>query len=88
MTQSDECPQVDDDIELLSLMMRDTAVADTLYQPTPYWKDYEKRSLPELQRLGLRDFRRRRDSILASFGATDLRRGWTLIAAAFLTTAG
>jgi putative sugar O-methyltransferase len=72
MTSKQDRSQVKDDFELLSLMMNDTAAADPLYQPTPYWKDYERQFLPELKRLGLRDFRRRHNSILACFGATDL----------------
>ncbi len=58
MTLDEGCLQAEDDFELLSLMMNDLAAADPLYQPTPYWKDYEKLFLPELKRLGLRDFRR------------------------------
>ena len=62
-----------DDPQLLKLMMDDTEQAPHLYKPTNYWHVYAQRFLPELQRLGLRDFRRRKNSILASFGATDLR---------------
>ena len=61
--------QVADDFELLTLMMADTAGTEMLYRPTPYWKEYERRFLPELSELGLRDFRRRHHSILTSFGA-------------------
>jgi putative sugar O-methyltransferase len=64
--------QVDDDLELLKIMMEDMKRAPKLYQPTNYWLNYEKIFLPELRSLGLRDFRRRRNSVLSSFGATDL----------------
>src|SRR5262245_3310373 len=64
--------QVPDDVELLEEMMRGLASAPEAYQPTDYWAFYEKRFLPELKRLGLRDFRRRERSVLDSFGAVDL----------------
>lgn len=64
--------QVLDDPQLLKLMLEDTANATDIYKPTNYWAIYEKRFLPELQKLGLHDFRRRKNSILSSFGATDL----------------
>jgi putative sugar O-methyltransferase len=63
--------QVADDVDLLLQMMEDSSVADTLYKPTNYWIVYEKMFLPELLKKGLHDFRRRRKSILESFGATD-----------------
>lgn len=65
--------QVTDDPDLLSLMMSDAAEAPREYRPTNYWSVYEQRLLPELHRRGLHDFRRRTASVLASFGATDLR---------------
>ena len=64
--------QVKDDLELLSMMMDDMNKGAALYKPTNYWSVCEKKLLPELKELGLRDFRRRRDSILTSMGATDL----------------
>jgi putative sugar O-methyltransferase len=64
--------QVDDDAQLLQLMMADAAAAPPEYQATNFWNVYEQRLLPELSRLGLRDFRRRRNSVLSSMGATDL----------------
>jgi len=63
---------IENDIELLHLMMADSAVAPAEYQPTNYWSNYQKLLLPELERTGLVDFRRRKDSVLSSFGATDL----------------
>jgi putative sugar O-methyltransferase len=63
--------QVADDFELLELMLDEIKKSPKEYQPTNYWAVYEKRFLPELFEQGLKDFRRRRDSILSSFGATD-----------------
>jgi putative sugar O-methyltransferase len=63
---------VADDPALLEQMMADMRRADPLYQPTNYWAFYESKFLPELRAKGLRDFRRRRNSVLSSFGATDL----------------
>jgi putative sugar O-methyltransferase len=64
--------QVINDPELLKLMMEDAGNAPDLYKTTNYWAVYEKRFLPELQKLGLHDFRKRKNSVLSSFGATDL----------------
>jgi len=63
--------QVSDDPDLLNLMMNDLRGAPDLYKPGNYWKTYEALFLPELMELGLRDFRRRRNSVLCSFGAVD-----------------
>jgi len=65
--------QVADDPALLKKMLDDQDRCNDLYKPTNYWAFYEKKFLPELRRHGLRDFRRRRASVLSSFGATDLR---------------
>jgi len=64
--------QVSDDPKLLELMLEGMREAPDFYKPTNYWAYYENKSLPELQRMGLHDFRRRRFSILSTFGATDL----------------
>ena len=64
--------QVNDDRALLDQMMADLERADELYRPTNYWKTYEDVFLPELKKYGLHDFRRRKFSILESFGASDL----------------
>lgn len=64
--------QIRDDFELLQLMMEHLERCDDLYQPTNYWAHYEGWFLPELKERGLEDFRRRKGSILSSFGATDL----------------
>lgn len=64
--------QVNDDAQLLRSMMNDMAEAEELYKPTNYWEHYTQFFLPELESKGLRDFRRRRNSILNSFGAVDL----------------
>jgi putative sugar O-methyltransferase len=64
--------QVADKPELLDLMLQDLRRAPEEYRPTNYWDVHERHFLPELKRLGLHDFRRRKNSILGSFGATDL----------------
>lgn len=64
--------QVPEDPDLLNLMMEDARGVPEVYRPTNYWKVYEHEFLPELRRYGLHDFRRRHNSILSSFGATDL----------------
>lgn len=64
--------QLEDKPELLELMLNDTKNSPKLYQPTKYWYNYEKKFLPELKRLGLKDFRRRKNSIFQSFGAADI----------------
>jgi putative sugar O-methyltransferase len=64
--------QVADDPALLDRMMSQLSRADDLYQPTNYWAYYQRHFVPELKRHGLHDFRRRRGSVLSSFGATDL----------------
>jgi len=72
MIETTNSKQVKDDPELLELMMQDLKSASSLYQPTNWWSVYEKKFLPELRSLGLRNFRRRKNSILTSFAATDL----------------
>ncbi len=67
----DSIPQVKDDLDLLELMVSDSSSADSLFKTTNYWLNYQNVFLPELRSLGLRDFRRRRNSILYSFGAVD-----------------
>jgi len=65
--------QVDDDPELLALMLADGATAQAIYQPTNYWQFIDRKLMPELRQMGLRDFRARHQSPLASSGATDLK---------------
>ena len=65
--------QVADDPELLKKMLEDQDGCNDLYKPTNYWAFYEKTFVPELEKRGLRNFRRRRTSVLNSFGATDLK---------------
>ena len=64
--------QVNDDLDLLDLMLQDRMHSSDLYKPHVRWLNYEKRLLPELRSLGLTDFRRRKNSALFSFGASDL----------------
>ncbi|MBI2585074.1 MAG: putative sugar O-methyltransferase [Rhodospirillales bacterium] len=65
--------QVDDDPELLALMRADGATAPAPYQTTNYWQFIDWKLMAELRQKGLRDFRARHQSPLASAGATDLR---------------
>ncbi|MGZ5244540.1 MAG: putative sugar O-methyltransferase [Bacteroidia bacterium] len=53
-------------------MLEDVHNAPAEYAPTNYWSVYEKKFVPELNQYGLKDFRRRENSVLSSFGATDL----------------
>ncbi len=64
--------QVPDDMDLLEQMMEDLERCDEFYRPTSYWIHLQKSFLPELRGKGLGDFRRRKGSVLSSFGATDL----------------
>lgn len=61
-----------DDHELLELMMKDMRKVSNFYKPTNQWENHEKLFLPELREKGLHNFRRRKNSILSSFAATDL----------------
>lgn len=63
--------QVSDDPALLDLMLADTRQAPALYKPTNYWAILERSLLQELREIGLHDFRRRQNSVLCRFGATD-----------------
>ncbi len=65
--------QVHDDLELLNLMLEDSRLAPEMYLPTNYWNDYVKVFLKDLKRYGLKDFRRRENSILSTFGGTDIK---------------
>jgi putative sugar O-methyltransferase len=71
--------QVSDDPQLLKLMLEDTAHAPDIYKPTNYWAVFEKKFLPELQKLGLHDFRRRKNSVLSRFWAPDLSPSFSQI---------
>lgn len=64
--------QVQDAPEILAAMNQDMQAASDLYRPTNYWEFYRKSFQPELDQQGLHDFRRRKGSILYSFGANDL----------------
>lgn len=54
------------------MMMEDHKKAPPAFQATAFWQRYEKLFLPELYKKGLHDFRRRKNSVLASFGAADI----------------
>jgi len=70
--------QVNDKPELLNLMMEDSERSPKNYQLTNFWGTYAKKLVPELLEFGLKDFRRRKKSILTSFGATDLSPRWII----------
>ena len=64
--------QIEDNSVLLQEMWEAQLKADPLYKPGNYWDTYSKVFIPELKTKGLHDFKRRKFSILGSFGATDL----------------
>jgi len=64
--------QVRENPFLLDLMMKDFVCAPEIYKTSNYWSFYEKKFLRELKAMGLHDFRRRKNSVLSSFRATDL----------------
>lgn len=70
--------QVIDKPELLQLMMEDQRSTPTVYQTTNYWASNERQFVRELEELGLKDFRRRQNSVLSRFGATDLSKKWMI----------
>lgn len=63
--------QVQDDLALLDLMLRDASDARPPYKPTNYWAAYEEPIEKEMRANGLKDFRRRTTSVLQSLGAVD-----------------
>src|SRR5262249_10617030 len=62
-----------DDPELLDLMLGDQERQSPMFRTTNYYKFYDRALLPELREMGLHDYRRRRNSRLNTFGATDLK---------------
>jgi len=64
--------QVGNDAILLDVMIDDNKKSSALYQPTNYWEVYGNRIVDEIKKLGLKDFRRRKGSLLTCFGALDL----------------
>ncbi|TGN18792.1 putative sugar O-methyltransferase [Leptospira idonii] len=52
-------------------MLEELEKAPEIYRPTNYWYLHQKVFLNELSKTGLFDFRRRKYSILETFGATD-----------------
>ncbi len=68
----DNVPQIPDDPSLLEEMLHDEVIAPDPFKATNYWRVYQDRFVPELRTRGLTDYRSRSDSVLSSFGATDL----------------
>jgi putative sugar O-methyltransferase len=62
--------QVADDVDLLDLMLEDLCAADPVFRP-PRCRAADLPLVAEELRGGLRDFRRRDDSLLADLGACD-----------------
>lgn len=60
-------------------MLSDMKSCEDCFKPTHFWQFYQKKFLPELKAKGLKDFRRRRNSVLSSFGAVDffIQPFWT-----------
>lgn len=65
-----------DDPELLKFMLEDLAKAPPAYRPTSYWQPYVDSIAAELLAQGLTKFRRRRGSLLGTFGGDDLPWGY------------
>ncbi len=63
--------QVNDNTELLIKMMQDLKNEDSLYRPGKYWLGFQDRFVEELKKKGLKNFRRRKNSVLSSFAATE-----------------
>jgi putative sugar O-methyltransferase len=57
---------------ILDLMTADMDKAPELYKPTNYWQYKEAFMMPSLKSEGLKDFRRKRMSVFASFGGIDV----------------
>ena len=74
MSKKEKPLQVKDDINLLELMLDDNKSASPLFQPRHYWIKSAKLLSSELRAIGLHNFRRRKNSILNTFGATDNTR--------------
>jgi len=72
VTDPNVITQVKDDIELLDLMLQDSKTFSPLYRPSHYWQSYNKKFIKELKLKGLKNFRRRKNSMLTAFGGTDL----------------
>lgn len=62
--------QASDDPKLLELMLQDIVRAPNIYKPTNYWSVLKKDSLRELQKYGLHDFSRRKNSIFSALVGT------------------
>ena len=63
--------QVDDDASLLELMVDDMEASGAFYRPTKYWKNYTAAIIELFRKVGLRDFRRSKEKVLATFGCVD-----------------
>ena len=64
--------EINDDYELLELIVKDSALAEAIYSPGPYWKRKSQSSLRQIRREGISDFRGRSNSIGLSFTDSEL----------------
>ena len=69
--KKNQISQVKDDLELLELMIKDSQSADKMYTASNFCLFYENQIIDELRTNDLKDFRRRKNSALANFGAID-----------------
>jgi len=70
--------QVIDDPDLLRLMLDNSKSVPDIYKTTNYWETGKDVFITELITAGLKNFRRRRNSRLSGFGATDLSPEWMI----------
>lgn len=63
--------QVKDEPELLRTMLADSVSVPAVYKTTNYWEVKERPLVSEIEKIGLKDFRRRNKTYFTSFGAAD-----------------
>ena len=59
--------EISDDPELLKFLVTDSAVAEGIYQPGPYWMDHTEAAVRQIEQLGIGDFRGSSNTIGLSF---------------------
>jgi putative sugar O-methyltransferase len=63
---------IEENPQLLDLMISDMDQASPLYKPTNYWQYKASVFLPALMKEGLKDFRRKPESVFRAFGGVDI----------------
>jgi len=63
-----ESNKITDDFDLLKLMINDAKKQKDLYQPGPYWLEKTKKSVNEIKKFGLTDFRGVKSGVTTSYG--------------------